>query len=128
MDFFKNNIVAGVGLAFTATVLAPILLPAMGRIGRPLAKSLVRGGMMMYEKGREAVAVAGESVEDLMAEIRAEHRQAAAPSPAPAPAEPAEATPRAAGPHPAGPYSGGNGAGAAGPAQGANGAGMASDI
>lgn len=72
MDLFKNNIVAGVGLALTAAVLAPILVPAMGRVGRPLTKSLVRGGMQLYEKGREVVAVAGESVEDIMAEIRAE--------------------------------------------------------
>lgn len=72
MDLLKNNLVVGVGLAFAATVLAPIVVPVMGRVGRPLAKSLVRGGMLMYEKGREAVAVAGESVEDMMAEIRAE--------------------------------------------------------
>ena len=72
MGFFKNNIVAGVGIAFGAAVLAPIVLPIATRVGRPLAKSLVRGGMMLYEKGREAAAVAGESVEDMMAEIRAE--------------------------------------------------------
>lgn len=79
MDLFKNNIVAGVGLALTAAVLAPILIPAMGRVGRPLTKSLVRGGMQLYEKGREVVAVAGESVEDIMAEIRAEGSAAPAP-------------------------------------------------
>lgn len=82
MDLFKNNVVAGVGLAFTAAVLAPILMPAMGRIGRPLAKSLVRGGMHMYERGREAIAVAGESVEDIMAEIRAESSEASVAAPA----------------------------------------------
>lgn len=87
MDLFKNNIVAGVGIAFTAAVLAPILIPAMGRVGRPLTKSLVRGGMQLYEKGREVVAVAGESVEDIMAEIRAENAVAVAPAPAAAPTQ-----------------------------------------
>lgn len=105
MDLFKNNVVAGVGLAFAATVLAPVLLPAMGRIGRPLVKSLVRGGMLMYEKGREAMAVAGESVEDLMAEVRAESATAgAAPQRAAAHAAQTPAPPEAARPH------GGNGA------------------
>jgi hypothetical protein len=83
MDLFKNNLVAGVGLAFTAALLAPILMPAMGRVGRPLTKSLVRGGMLLYDKGREMVAVAGESVEDIMAEIRAESNVAAPPAGAP---------------------------------------------
>ncbi len=96
MDLLKNNVVAGVGLAFAAAVLAPVLMPAMGRIGRPLAKSLVRGGMMMYEKGREAIAVAGESVEDIMAEVRAEgatgSARAQAPAPAPAPQATSPAT------------------------------------
>ncbi len=80
MDLFKNNVVAGVGLAFAATVLAPVLMPAMGRIGRPLAKSLVRGAMLMVDKGREVIAVAGESVEDIMAEVRAESAMTAASS------------------------------------------------
>lgn len=94
MDVFKNNIVAGVGLAIAAAVLAPIVLPVAARVGRPLAKSLVRGGMLLYEKGRETLAVAGESVEDIMAEIRAEHSAAAAApdgtavTPPPATAEP----------------------------------------
>jgi hypothetical protein len=100
VDLFKNNVAAGVGLAFAAAVLAPILMPAMGRIGRPLAKSLVRGGMLMYERGREAMAVAGESVEDIMAEVRAETATAGA------------AAAPAAAPEPARPY-GGNGAGPA---------------
>jgi hypothetical protein len=103
VDLFKNNVAAGVGLAFAAAVLAPILMPAMGRIGRPVAKSLVRGGMLMYERGREAMAVAGESVEDLMAEVRAETAATATAGAAAAPA---------AAPEPARPY-GGNGAGPA---------------
>lgn len=92
MDLLKNNVVAGVGLAFAAAVLAPILMPAMGRIGRPLAKSLVRGGMMMYEKGREAIAVAGESVEDIMAEVRAEGATGSAQTQAQAPQATSHAT------------------------------------
>jgi hypothetical protein len=147
MDLFKNNVVAGVGLAFAASVLAPIMLPAMGRIGRPLAKSLVRGGMTMYEKGREAVAVAGESVEDLMAEIRAEARHESATAMAPrhdgaTPVGPehdagpslvrerdtgAAVAPEQAAAAPPRPYAG-NGADGAAPPRGASGADAAGNI
>lgn len=85
MDILKNNLMIGIGVAVAATVLAPMLIPVVSSVGRPFAKSLLKGGMMLYEKGREAVAVAGESMEDMMAEIRADeaargagHPQAAA--------------------------------------------------
>lgn len=97
MDFFKNNLVAGVGVAFAAAVLAPILIPSVSRAGRPFAKSLVRGGMAMYDKGREIVALAGESVEDLMAEIRAEGAAPAAEAGAVAPVSDPHAERRRAG-------------------------------
>lgn len=67
-----SNIVVGVGAAIVATILAPVLIPVLSTTGRPLAKSLIKGGMLLYEKSREALAVAGEVTEDLMAEIRAE--------------------------------------------------------
>lgn len=72
MDILKNNIVVGLGIAIAATALAPLLLPALGGAGRPLAKSLVKSGLALYDKGRETLALAGESLEDLMAEIRAD--------------------------------------------------------
>lgn len=82
MDILKSNIVVGVSAALAVTVLAPVLLPVVATVGRPIAKSLLKGGLMLYERGREAMAVAGESVEDMMAEIRAEDAMAAAGTPA----------------------------------------------
>jgi hypothetical protein len=72
MDILKSNIAVGIGAALAVTVLAPVVVPVMVTIGRPIAKGLLKGGLMLYERGREAVAVAGESVEDMVAEIRAE--------------------------------------------------------
>jgi hypothetical protein len=72
MAIFKSNIVVGLSAAVAVTVLAPVLGPVIATIGRPIAKSLLKGGLMLYEKGREAAAVAGESVEDMVAEIKAE--------------------------------------------------------
>lgn len=86
MSIFKNNFVVGVTAALAATVIAPVLLPAIKKSGRPLAKSLVKGGIVLYEKGREAVASAGEMMEDVVAEVRAEamERHSAAKVDAPA--------------------------------------------
>jgi hypothetical protein len=72
MNLLKNNFVVGVTAALAATVIAPVLIPAIKRGSRPLAKSLIRGGILLYEKGREAVANAGEAMEDVVAEVRAE--------------------------------------------------------
>jgi hypothetical protein len=80
MSIFKNNIVTGITAALVTIVIAPVLVPAIKKASRPLAKSLVKGGIFVYEKGREAVANAGEMMEDVVAEVRAEtmERQSAA--------------------------------------------------
>lgn len=79
MDIIKSNVVVGVAAALAATILAPVLIPVIVTAGRPLAKSMLKGGLMLYEKSREAVANAGEVMEDLIAEVRseAEHHRAA---------------------------------------------------
>jgi hypothetical protein len=58
----KSNFFVGIAAAAAATVLAPVLIPVVARAGRPLAKSLVKGGIALYEMGREAVAGAGEKM------------------------------------------------------------------
>lgn len=72
MSIFKNNFVVGVTAALVATVLAPIAVPAIKRCSRPLTKFLIKGGIVLYENAREAVAHAGEMMEDVVAEVRAE--------------------------------------------------------
>jgi hypothetical protein len=39
---------------------------------RPVAKTLVKGGILVYDKAREVVAEAGEQMGDLVAEVRSE--------------------------------------------------------
>ncbi|HWW69429.1 MAG TPA: DUF5132 domain-containing protein, partial [Duganella sp.] len=78
MDIFKSNIVVGIGAVVAASIVAPVVMPVLAQVGRPLFKTLVKGGMQLFERGREAVALAGESVEDMMAEIRAEDAATAA--------------------------------------------------
>jgi hypothetical protein len=71
MSIFRNNVVTGV----TAALAVSILLPAVKKSGRPIAKSLIKGGMALYEASREKVAQAGETMEDLIAEVRAEEME-----------------------------------------------------
>lgn len=74
-NLFKNNFIVGVTSGLVAAVIAPMLIPAIKRSSRPMAKGLIKGGMLLYEKGREATAHAGEMIEDVMAEIQAEQAE-----------------------------------------------------
>jgi hypothetical protein len=72
MSILKNNFVVGITAGLVATIIAPLIVSAARKAGRPLAKSLIKGGIIVYERGREAVAGGGEVMEDMMAEVRAE--------------------------------------------------------
>jgi hypothetical protein len=61
-----------------AAALAPKYAPKLTEGLRPLFKSTVRGAYKFAQKTREAVAEAGEQVQDLMAEARLEEKQEAA--------------------------------------------------
>jgi hypothetical protein len=58
----------GLGVAMAA----PNVIPAMASGLRPLAKALVKGGITLYDSVKEGVAEAGEQLNDLIAETRAE--------------------------------------------------------
>jgi hypothetical protein len=67
-------------LGAAVVVLAPIVVPAVLAGMRPVAKTLVKGGMLVYDKAREMMAEAGEQVSDLVAEARSELAAPAATS------------------------------------------------
>ena len=69
------GVLVGVGVALAA----PVLLPAAAAGARPLAKTLIKGGLLVATTVREVVAEAGEQFSDLVAEVQAE--QAAATQP-----------------------------------------------
>jgi hypothetical protein len=58
--------VAAIGLG--ASVLGPIVAPVL----RPMAKSLIKGGLIAYDQGRAALAELGERTSDMIAEARDE--------------------------------------------------------
>ena len=74
-DIFKGNIVALLGIGIVAAVLVPIALPVVARAAKPLAKAMVKSGIIVFEKGRAAVAELGEVMEDVVAEAKAEIEQ-----------------------------------------------------
>jgi hypothetical protein len=68
-DLFKGNAVTGIAVGVGALLLAPTVIPAVGRVLRPAVKAAVKGGMVFY---RETIAEIGEAAGDLFAEARAE--------------------------------------------------------
>lgn len=72
IDFVEDagapGIIAGIG----AVLLAPVVIPVVGGVGKPVAKSLIKGGLALYEKSKGTFAEIGETFEDIVAEARAE--------------------------------------------------------
>ncbi len=64
------NIKAAKGVAVGVGLVAVglLLLPAW----RPVTRGAIKGGILAFEKSRECWVRAGESLEDLVAEVRAE--------------------------------------------------------
>lgn len=71
-DVFKGNIVTGLAIGIGAAILAPIVTPLLASVGKPVAKSLIKSGILLFEKGQETFAELGEVMEDLVAEAKAE--------------------------------------------------------
>ena len=69
-----EDVVEDLGIpGVAAIVLLPVLIPvAAGKVGKPLAKATIKGGIVLYEKGKGVVAEVGETLEDLVAEAKAE--------------------------------------------------------
>jgi hypothetical protein len=63
-----SGLLVGVG----AVLLVPVVLPVVATAIKPLAKAAIKGGILLYDKGKVAVAELQETVEDLVAEAKAE--------------------------------------------------------
>ncbi len=71
-DLFEDLGIPGIAAGLGAVVLAPVLIPAVAKASKPVAKALIKGGIIAYEKSRNAIAETGEVLEDLVAEVKAE--------------------------------------------------------
>ncbi len=72
LDDLKGNAGSALLIGIGAAVLAPVILPILASIAKPVAKAAVKGGIMLYEKGKEVAAEAGEMFEDIVAEAKSE--------------------------------------------------------
>ena len=68
----KGNIFSGLAIGIGAAVLAPTILPILVGAAKPLLKAAIKGGIVLYDRGKESFAEVGEVVEDLVAEVKAE--------------------------------------------------------
>jgi hypothetical protein len=72
-DLFKMKGAAGpTVLGIGALLIIPAVLPAIGRILRPVAKELIKTGVSVYDEARGTVSGAYEAAGDLIAEARSE--------------------------------------------------------
>jgi hypothetical protein len=68
------NLLVGAAVVLVAPIVAPALFAGI----RPVAKTVVKGGVYVFDKAREVVAEAGEQMSDIVAEARAEMASSAA--------------------------------------------------
>jgi hypothetical protein len=68
-NLFKGSAMTGILVGVGALMLAPTVIPAVGRVLRPAVKAAIKGGMLFYN---ETIAEIGEAAGDLVAEARAE--------------------------------------------------------
>ena len=69
---FKQNILLGLAIGVGSAILAPIVIPILASVAKPVAKATIKGGMMLFERGKELAAEAQETMEDMVAEAKAE--------------------------------------------------------
>jgi hypothetical protein len=69
-----EDVVENIGVpGIAAIVVLPVLVPVVaGKVAKPLAKASIKGGIVLYEKGKGVIAQVGESIEDIIAEAKVE--------------------------------------------------------
>ncbi|MGA2400169.1 MAG: DUF5132 domain-containing protein [Syntrophobacteraceae bacterium] len=74
MALLDNGLKIGtpVLIGIGALILAPVLIPVVGAVVKPLAKATIKGGLSLVQKGRELISETVEVFEDISAEVKAE--------------------------------------------------------
>jgi hypothetical protein len=66
-DFRSKADLWSAGAIGVALLVVPVAIPVIAALARPVAKAVIKAGLMLYETGREAVAEISEVREDLAA-------------------------------------------------------------
>ena len=71
-SWWKGNIVSGLAIGIGSAIIAPLIVPALSKAARPMAKAAIKGGLVLWETGKEKFAEAHELMDDLLAEAKTE--------------------------------------------------------
>ncbi|HUJ17592.1 MAG TPA: DUF5132 domain-containing protein [Nitrospirota bacterium] len=71
-DGLKGNLATGLAIGIGAAILAPIVVPLFANVAKPLAKAAIKGGIQLFERGKETFAEIAEITEDIVAEAKSE--------------------------------------------------------
>lgn len=63
---------SGLAIGAASVVLAPVVVPLAGGVLKSLAKAGIKGGMVLYEKGKLLAEETKETIEDLTEEAKSE--------------------------------------------------------
>lgn len=69
-----GTLAAGAGIV----LLTPVVVPLVTSILRPIAKNVIKGSLLVYDKTKTAVVETKESIEDVAAEAKAELQELSA--------------------------------------------------
>jgi len=66
-----SSLAVGAGVV----LLAPVVIPVVGAVLKPVAKAVIKGGLLAYEGAKVSIAETKETIEDLAAEAKSEIAQ-----------------------------------------------------
>lgn len=73
VDLVEDNVgVTGLAVGVGAAILSPSIFNTVANVVKPVAKAMIKGGIIFYERGKETFAEIKEVGEDLVAEAKEE--------------------------------------------------------
>ena len=78
-ELVEDNVGAtGLAIGVGAAILSPSIFNALANVLKPVAKAIIKGSIIFYERGKEALAEVKEVGEDVLAEAKAEAKESLA--------------------------------------------------
>jgi hypothetical protein len=68
----KGFDVSSLAIGAGVVLLAPIVVPVIGSVLKPMAKAVIKGGLLAYEGAKVSIAETKETLEDIAAEAKSE--------------------------------------------------------
>jgi hypothetical protein len=72
MKLLNGMSMGSVAMGAGVVLLAPVVIPVVGAILKPVAKALIKGGILAYEGAKVSIAETKETIEDIAAEAKAD--------------------------------------------------------